>query len=1508
MKYRLVIYGNNMYKEVDFDDDFSGSLTIGTDKACQIAFRRDRFMSGFIFRVDRQEDGQYIISCSDTVYLTKDYNLKEYVRVLQVGEHISLCYDISGIEIFGIDFLACFDSVGDDYDLAIDCKSKTEITIGGQVGSLIRIDDPYTYNDVIRLRKVFDGYELDWSQATFGVEINGFSPREMICLLRDGEFFSLKGYSFCISEGILYTSKNAKLITEMNTKVMKYQKNHYLYPKFIKNARQQFATPNEVIEVLNPKDKDESEPQSFLLSVMPMLVNMLVMVGLRGMMGGNAMFALYFGATMAVSTTVTVINLVRDKKKREEKEEKRKKVYMSYLTKQEDAIIKLRDREKVVANYMNPSLSNYMTFIDDFDNRLFEKAKEHKDYLKVRLGDGVVKSNCQIGYKKEEYVDTEDELKEFPEVIHDKYEYIDSMPVCLNLKDVNAVGFIGNRTKLYQMEKNLIMEFAASHFYKDVKLFLIMDEEDVTLFSWARWLQITYNENNKMRNFMYDSESAKLTLEFLYSELSRRASMGSNVSALQDYVVLVFRSELISNHPVSKFIDNAKELGFRFVFFEEYEEYVNSACDTRIFLYDDKNSGYVQDINDGENVQMFNYEHISKQAAEKAAKKLASVYVDDVSLENSLTKNITLFELLNILNPYDLNLNTRWANSQIYKSMAAPIGVKSGDEVVYLDLHEKFHGPHGLVAGTTGAGKSEILQTYILSMATLFHPYEVGFIIIDFKGGGMVNQFKDLPHLNGAITNIDGNEVERSLLSIKAELIKRQELFAEQEVNHIDDYIRAFKEGRAKTPLPHLILIVDEFAELKSEQPEFMKELISAARIGRSLGVHLILATQKPSGVVSDQIWSNSKFKLCLKVQNASDSNEVLKSPLAAEIKEPGRAYLQVGNNEIFQLFQSAYSGASANNDGITSQKKFMITNVELSGRRQIIYEQKPSSSDGGETQLKALVNYINEFCEKNSIRRLPNICLPSLEPVIPITMDGFENKGTDVVVPIGVVDDPSRQRQYVETINLSQNNFFIIGSSQTGKTNILQTIIRNLAETYSPSEVNMYIIDCASMILKNFEELNHVAGIVTTTEEEKLKSLIKLLKQTIDSRKKYLSELGLSSYSSYREAGKTELPQIVVFLDNWISFRGNFQDYEEYIIALSRDCVSVGISFIITTPQAASTGYKLLANFSKRTALYCNDSADYGLVFENCRRKLENIPGRAIIEANKNYYECQYYLAFAAEKEFEKIKLMKQFIKEMHNKYGDNYVAGIPEIPVHVTETYLTKQFGNEYAPYEVPLGVEFTSFGRRTINLRTQFIQAFSGPKTSNKDKYIEYMLDRLLSRKETAPVDLYIIEGANGNYKKYENQAQQYADSKDGALEIMKAVTNKLVLRNEAVFNKKADISGESLQLIVVNSAEMVKLLGTDTDMSNMIRQISVKYSDLGICFILPDVENQMISFTAGDLLKQVRDTRNVISFDDIKNINVLDVPLSTAREFKKDLDSYDAYVFSRDTIEKVRLVEK
>lgn len=1508
MNYKLTIYGNNMYKEFVLNDQFSGNLTMGTQKECQLCFERERFQAPFVIRLDRRDEDTFVISCSNKVFFKKEDGLKEYVRYLNPGDTLVICYTESEEAFFGIDFAIDFPIVGKDYTLAVNFGKLREFTIGGAKECRIQIDDPMLTDDFVTVKVEEEGYSIDAASTEYGISVNNFPSKQRMNHIRDGEFFALRGYGFNISQGILYTTKNAVVITDLPMNKLDNQTNYLRYPKFKQNVRQQYRMPDEKIDVLKPSAKEEGEEKSFLMTFMPVLVNLLLMVGLRGMMGGNMMFVLYFVGTMSVSTTVSLITYFQDKKKKKVKEAVRRDGYMAYLSKQEDKIIELRKQEHIVANQMNPTMDEYIRFVMQFDARLFEKRKEHKDYLSVRLGSGVVKSALQVEYKEEEFVETEDDLAQYPKILHDKYEYLDDMPVVLTLRDTNAVGFVGARTKLYQIEKNLIMEFAASHFYNDVKLFLIMDETDVQLFEWARWLKNTYNEMTQTRNFMYNEESAKISLEFLYSELSRRESAGTS-EGLEDYIVFVYKSDKISDHPVSQYVEKAKDLGFHFVFFEEHEELLNKECTKRIFLNAQDNTGYIQDVADGQEIQEFTYSHISHEVVEMAAKHLACVYVDEVSLENSLTKNITLFELLDIMSPYDLNLQDRWASSKIYESMAAPLGVKSGDEVVYLDLHEKYHGPHGLVAGTTGSGKSEIMQSYILSVATLFHPYEVGFIIIDFKGGGMANQFKDLPHLIGAITNIDGKEINRSLASIKAELIKRQKLFAEQNVNHIDDYIRAYKDGKATIPLPHLILIVDEFAELKSDQPEFMKELISAARIGRSLGVHLILATQKPAGVVNDQIWSNSKFKLCLKVQNKSDSNEVLKSPLAAEIREPGRAYLQVGNNEIFQLFQSAYSGAPAHSDRINNQKKFRITSVDLAGKRTVIYEQAPRNKKGGETQLDAIVSYVQEYCAKNHIERLPNICLPPLPKMISYTMDGYQKEGTDIEIPIGLVDDPDRQNQFVESLNFSQSNIFIIGSSQSGKTCMLQSMIKGITMNYAPNEVNIYILDFASMILKNFEELNHVGGVVTSSEDEKLKNFVKMIQELIVTRKNMLSKMGLSSFSSYREAGGEDLAQIIILLDNWIAFKSYYPEYEEEIIGIVRESVAVGISFVVTVSQAGGIGFKLLSNFSKRIALYCNDSADYMSLYEGCRMKLDDIPGRGIAEINRIFYECQYYLAFAAEKEYERVKLITEFIEEVNAKYPVGGAKRIPVIPEQVTEGFLLKQFGaNAIAPYDIPLGMEYNSIDIRRVPLSKMPFMAFVGSEKSSRVKYVSYMLNYQIRHRKEQPIEHYIIDDHSKTLEQYEDEVKYYSNSSASVGELLMHIYECCKSRYEGVQAGEISLEQKPYLMIVINSMEGISALTANREDADRFKKIIGTYREMKVCFLFTNVENAQIPFSATDALKVIRDTKRYLVFEDIKDIKIIDPPAQIARMYKKPIDSGDVYLINGTAFEKIRFISE
>lgn len=1511
MYYKLVICGERFYQEIELTDK-TVDFQIGTSKECKIRINKALIPRDFQINIYREGDA-WKLKGSEAVTLKKsdDQEINDYL--LAVGDKISVFADGQEHELFRIDFYADFPVKNTNYDLKIDYSNVNEFSIGGKDCS-INICDPAAMQDVIRVVRTAGGLRMDLSRCKYGISINGIPCKSQSIVVKNKDFFSIKGYQFFIFNGCLFTTSDGSVVSSIPYVTLEYEKNHFTYPKFIKNTRQQFVTPTEKIEVLPPKTLTAPPEKNIIQSMIPALFSIVLIILFRGVMsnrggGMGGSFMYYSVGMMFVGIIGSIIAYSHESKKYVKEKAEREKVYRQYLDEQEEKIIELRNKEHAIACLQSATVAEDVERVAAFDARLFEKKKEHDDYLLVNLGKGVVPTECPVQFKEQDFMSTDDYLMEFPKSIHDKYKYIEDMPVKLDLKEANAVGFVGTRGKLYQMAKNLIINIATEHFYQDVKMFYILDEVDAAQFAWARWFQNNYMGDCAIRNFMYDENSAKIVLESLYEMLSARDGMDEKViDTLPNMVVFVYRSQQISNHPIMQYVSKATKLGFTFIFFEEYPELLNDSCEKRIFLKEDENEGIVQDAKDGEQVQTFKYEHIAGDVAEQVALKLGCVYVDEFSLESTLTKNISLFELLNIRSVQDLDLGVRWMNSKIYETMAAPLGVKSGGEIVSLDLHEKFHGPHGLVAGTTGSGKSEILQSYILSMATLFHPYEVGFIIIDFKGGGMANQFRDLPHLNGAITNIDGREIDRSLLSIRAELNKRQQLFAKAQVNHIDDYIKAFKQGTTDVPLPHLILIVDEFAELKSEQPDFMKELISTARIGRSLGVHLILATQKPSGVVNDQIWSNSKFKLCLKVQNKQDSNEVLKSPLAAEIREPGRAYLQVGNNEIFQLFQSAYSGAPAKVNVLGTKKKYKISRVMLSGQRQVIFEQKTVSQEDSETQLDAIVNHVRDYFESKGFERLPNICLPPLAEKIYHTLRGFKKNDQAIEVPIGIYDDPNTQSQNMTSINMTQNNLFLLGASQMGKTNMIQMIIKGIAEQYGPEEVNFYILDFATMVLKNFESLAHVGGVVTASEDEKIKNLFKLLMQKITERKDILSNMGLSSFAAYKEAGYKELPQIIVVLDNVTAFKEMYSAYEETLGTICRDGVSVGISVIATNSTSGGMGLRFLTYFGSRIGFSCNSKSEYTTIFDRCKLEPAEIPGRAIIKIDKEFFECQTYLAFDGEREIDRTSAMKAFIEESNDRYSDMKSAErIPYIPDIVTESYINSAVTANGANYSIAVGYNFSNTQPAKLSLLEHPMIGFYGKPKFGKSNLVRYMFNTLNKNKENYPYEMYIVDGIDKKYEGYKDNPEtiQYTFNPNDALEMVKEIYEKLNVRYQRMVAGETDfLEKEPMILLVLNSQDAYMAISGDNTALAYFKKIVKTLKSMKVCVMIPALENAPIGFSSCDVVKCFRDDKILFLFEDIDEQKFFDAPLSLKRQFAKKLVEGECYMIANSDLMKMK----
>ncbi|NJH85916.1 type VII secretion protein EssC [Staphylococcus agnetis] len=769
-----------------------------------------------------------------------------------------------------------------------------------------------------------------------------------------------------------------------------------------------------------------------------------------------------------------------------------------------------------------------------------------------------------------------------------------------------------------------------------------------------------------------------------------------------------------------------------------------------------------------------------------------------------------------------LNVKQRWRENETYKTMAVPLGVRGKDDILYLNLHEKAHGPHGLIAGTTGSGKSEIIQSYILSLAVNFHPHEVAFLLIDYKGGGMANLFKDLAHLVGTITNLDGDEAMRALTSIKAELRRRQRLFGEHDVNHINHYHKLFKEGVAKDPMPHLFIISDEFAELKSEQPEFMKELVSTARIGRSLGIHLILATQKPSGVVDDQIWSNSKFKLALKVQDKQDSNEILKTPDAADITLPGRAYLQVGNNEIYELFQSAYSGGTYDQTGahaetedqtiylINDYGQLQAINKDLSGLEEV-------ETASNETELEAVIRHLQDVTTAMNVPRVKRPWLPPLPSHVyqsDLVETAFQQLWDDQLKPVtltlGLKDVPEAQYQGPLELKLNQaGHVAVIGSPGYCRSTFLHNVIFDIARHYCPDQAHMYLFDFGTNGLMPVVDVPHVADYFTADQEDKIKKALKRIHEAVSERKKILSQNRVVNLEQYYQFTGNTVPNLFIIIDNYDTIKETpYQEaFEAMMTKLTREGLALGMYLILTGSNTSSIRTPIYTNIKTKIALYLFEHSEITNVIGSYKKGVKDIKGRAVIN-DDDYTQFQIALPFKPEEGLTYNDQIQNEIAVMKENFVGDMPAHIPMMPEKVLRTELEKEYNLEdivTKSHQIPLGLDFETVKLVRLDLNAPSI--VTAIKPIEQEHLNDIIINYLGIYKQQGTV---ILVDADENMERFSNKVTSYYASATELSMIRKGFIQEIEAR------KTGKRSCEERKVVFINNIKrFVQVTGVTED---------------------------------------------------------------------------------------------
>jgi len=1121
-------------------------------------------------------------------------------------------------------------------------------------------------------------------------------------------------------------------------------------------------------------------------------------VNIAGMIGGFAVISIAGGAAFNFLYDMSARYLYK------KNQIYNKNISDTYFAQKEKEFKEKQQKYRDMVNSQFRSTDELTDILETESSYLWNRSRNDDDFLKIRLGTGQSDFSRYIDVSQN-VLKNDNYFKTHACDLMKKYKKIKDIVICVDLCSQKIFGLIGENDRIYETAGCIAVETAAIHKCSDVRIMIFYDKSESEYFSWMRWLPHTFSSGKKQRYAADSFNSYKNILFILTDELSRRTESrneGYTGRFFPHYVVFCSSEKIFRNETILKYIVSSEELGVTFILMYNNSQKLPNQCRTVISRIKGEEGIYRLDEISDKTVDM-NFDDISYKKADHFARGLIGLYEEENN-STIMPDSINYFDMISVRHPEEIDILKRYKMNRAYESICACIGVSDNNKLFCLDIHEKKHGPHGLVAGTTGSGKSEALQTMIISIAMNYHPDEISFVLIDYKGGGMSDIFEHLPHTAGIVTNITDisengcSQARRALISIKSEIKRRQKIFKSYNLNHIDAYMQLFRAGKTDEPLPHIIIVVDEFAELKKEQPDFISQLVSTARVGRSLGLHLILATQKPTGVVDEQIWSNSRFRLCLKVQDKTDSIGMLKRPEAASLTVTGRAYIQIGNNEIFDMVQTAYSGAVYNSDDSFADRDSSAYMIDIDGNDSVIRALQ-SRGEQKITQLDAMVHNIIKTCSENNIicaRKLWLDPLPSVLSCEDTAKFGYTDFSSGLVCVIGAVDDPENQDIRPAVLDMYENeNIIIAGNTGSGKTTLINTMLCSLLENYSPDKVNLYIFDFAGGLFDVYRKVPHCIDVFSSVTDSTMKSFFNNIFNEIHERKLLFIKAGVSNYRDY-SALKSNMPSLVICFDGYYLFRELYPENDDDFMRVSRDCVKYGIYIIVSVKQIADMKFKTRQNFKTIIPLQLNDFTEYNDIFGlHINFDMPQCSGRGFIKYGK-VMEFQTAVCFNPDSASDRTMQMSEKFELISSKYSDS---------INKKHSAANKYNNDFYCLHLKNVSAsEYSEFADSIIN--------------NCPDVYI------------------WAYNKINLNYSEINNNVRNFIGT-DGAYDMLVNLKNEFSARNQER-KKYGRSTYKNLTVIICSMADFCKCIYDDEyeeDMSGITEIFFREGSGLGISFI-------------------------------------------------------------------------
>lgn len=927
-------------------------------------------------------------------------------------------------------------------------------------------------------------------------------------------------------------------------------------------------------EFESPEVPKETEPRDFpwLAMLAPMLM------GGAMFMATGRVLSLMFIALTPIMLVGNYVTRGRQERRRKERDIARFEERLDALR---DALSGEEETERSVRLREAPATQHVFAEAMRHGPMLWTRRPEHWSFLNVRFGIGTMPSRNTVKESGKGAL-----LKEYQErldAVVDRYENVSGVPVVENLYDAGALGFAGPPAKVAGSLNAVLMQLTGLHSPSELVVTGMVSPVWTQHLQWLTWIPHTSSPQSPVEgHHLADSASGAARLVAELEELvttrlraarggaQRRGAIDEDDAALErgaevggkkaeagtrspvPAVVVVISDDIdVERARLVQLAEQGPDAGVYPLWISADTAYLPAAC--RTFVDQGQEGPRVGMVRLGRWVDDVELEELDAAAALDYGRRLAPVFDAGAIVADSsdLPRSVTMPTLLG----HDLfedpgAVMERWRqNLSVYErtqavprkragSLRAIVG-SAGMDAQHLDLRSQ--GPHALVGGTTGAGKSEFLQAWVLAMAAEYSPDRVTFLFVDYKGGSAFADCVQLPHCVGLVTDLSQHLVLRALTSLRAELHHREHLFNRKKVK---DLLELEKRGDPETP-PALVIVIDEFAALVGDVPEFVDGVVDVAQRGRSLGIHLIMATQRPAGVIKDNLRANTNLRVALRMADESDSSDVVDIKDAAHIDPaiPGRGVVKTGPGRL-QSFQSGYAGAWSTRE----PERAAIEVAGLHFGREEKWEEPvdPSASvdddvDLGPNDQQRLVAQITAAFTAG---RLPAPRRPWLDSMA----DAYDltrlHQRTDTEILVGVADIPEQQAQrpvYFEPD--TDGHLGVYGTGGAGKSTALRTLAAAAGITPRGGPVHVYGLDFAAGALRMLSSLPHVGGIAKGDDVERVVAVMRMLRGELQRRGEEFAAVSASSITEYRQlTGRPDVPRIMLLVDGFPGFRDDFE------------------------------------------------------------------------------------------------------------------------------------------------------------------------------------------------------------------------------------------------------------------------------------------------------------------------------------------------------------------------------